>query len=358
MATEPFPGQRKQDHLTLAAQEESQFRRKTSLLEQVQLLHCALPEHSYEDIDTSISVFGIPLRSPFMIAGMTGGIPQSQEINRALARAAEYCGIGFGLGSQRILLEHPEKLPTYQIREIAPTTLVLANLGLNQARDISTFTVRNLVEQVGANVLCLHVNPAMELIQAEGDRDFRGGVDTIRRLQDALPVPIVIKETGCGLSYEAAHKLRQAGVEHIDVGGAGGTSWVGIEARRSTVASRQHLGDVLWDWGIPTAASLALIKPFEFKTVIATGGIRNGLDAARALALGANVVGVAAPVLRAYQEHGYEGVVALLQEWIETLRAVVLLTGQRSVVELAHVPKILGPELQAWIEQGLPSKPI
>lgn len=234
---------------------------------------------------------------------------------------------------------------------MAPDALVLGNLGVVQAREMSSGAIGELVAAVGADALCVHLNPAMELIQPNGDRDFRGGLETIRRLTRELSVPVVVKETGCGISRSVAMRLCAAGVTAFDVSGAGGTSWVAVETRRAASPRLRKLGELLWDWGIPTAASVGMIAALATDAcIIATGGVRSGVDVAKAIALGAKAAGIAAPVLRAHQQGGYQAVVAFLEETIEELRAVAFLTGCTRVADLRHVPRVLSPELQAWIE--------
>jgi isopentenyl-diphosphate delta-isomerase len=219
-----------------------------------------------------------------------------------------------------------------------------------QAREMGAARVRDLVAAVGADALCVHLNPAMELIQEDGDRDFRGALDTIKALIDGAGVPVIPKETGCGLSRQAARALRHAGATTVDVSGAGGTSWVAVEARRARAGSpAQRLGEELWDWGIPTGASVAYCAA-EGLEVIATGGLRSGHDVARALALGAAAGGLAAPVLRAHRAGGREAVVDLLETVIAGVRTVSLLAGCSRARDLARAPRVLGPELTRWLE--------
>jgi isopentenyl-diphosphate delta-isomerase len=233
---------------------------------------------------------------------------------------------------------------------VAPNMLLLGNIGLVQARDMSTAEVKRLVDTVGADALCVHLNPAMELIQPGGDRDFRLGRETLERLHRELHVPIVVKETGCGLSRRIGLAVREIGISAVDVSGAGGTSWVGVETRRA-VAEARALGEELWDWGIPTAASVGLLDGLGL-SIIATGGLRTGSDVAHALALGAAAGGLAAPVLRAHKAGGYDGVIAYLQQVIEAVRAITFLTGCRTPAELRHAPRIIGGALRAWLDGG------
>lgn len=343
-------GQRKKDHLDLCATGDVGFRDRTTLLECVRLVHDAMPELSLDDVDTSVTVLGKRLRAPIIIAAMTGGTSDAAEVNRALAEIAERRGYGFGLGSQRAMHRSADVAWTYAVREAAPTTLILGNVGLVQARAMSTEALRSLASDVGADALCVHLNPAMELVQPGGDRDFRDGVGLFQRVVGELGLPVIAKETGNGVSPAAARKLRAAGVRHLDVSGAGGTSWVGVETLRAEGSARR-LGEALWDWGVPTGASVALCAPMGFETVIATGGVATGTDVARAIALGATVGGIARPTLKALRAGGREGAEAYLDEVERELRAVMLLTGSRDVGALRKAPRVIVGELERWIAQ-------
>jgi isopentenyl-diphosphate delta-isomerase len=343
--------QRKQDHLDLCTSGQVQFKTRDTLLHDVRLVHQALPELADHDLDLGVTLAGRRLKAPLVIAGMTGGVAEAAAINRDLATAAERLGLAFGLGSQRAMLRRPELAETYQVRAVAPTAMVLANLGVVQARQMRTAEVRALCDAVGADALCLHLNVAQELVQDGGDRDFRGGVAAIRRLDEELGLPVIVKETGCGLSRRAAATIAGAGVRTVDVGGAGGTSWVGVEATRAEDAQARAVGQVLWDWGIPTAASVAYCAEAGLE-VIATGGIRDGHDVARALALGARAAGLAAPLLQAQRAGGVDAVVQALEAILRTLRAVMLLCGCRTPTSLALAPRVVAGELRSWLEPG------
>ena len=347
-------GERKDDHLSLCAEQDVGFRGASTLLECVRLVHDALPDLALQEIDTSVGLLGKKLRAPLIIASMTGGTEEAGRINRELAGIAEERGYGFGLGSQRAMHVRPGSSPTYRVRAMAPGTLVLGNVGVVQARSMTTSELRVLVEEVGADALCIHLNPAMELIQPGGDRDFSQGLATIARLVKDLGVPVVVKETGCGIGPAVGKRLRDVGARHVDVSGAGGTSWVGVETRRAQAAGdvrAQGLGEALWDWGIPTGAAVALLAPMRFETIVATGGIATGLDVARALALGASAAGIARPVLRALSSGGREGATAFLDAVEAELRAVMLLTGSRDVAALRRAPRVVTGELASWIGQ-------
>jgi isopentenyl-diphosphate Delta-isomerase len=338
---------RKNEHLALALGSDAAFRESTTLLEEVQLVHDALPDLSLEQIETTTTLLGHTLRFPLVIAGMTGGSSHAREINRTLASIAQERGYGFGLGSQRAMLVDKALTDTYRVRDVAPDALLLGNIGVVQARAMSTEALADMLQEVGADALCVHLNAAQELVQPEGDRDFRGGAEALSRLCRELPCPVVAKETGCGISGSVATRLFAAGVRHVDVSGAGGTSWVAIESQRAQGVERK-LGRLLGEWGIPTAASLLMVRSTPIETVIATGGIATGLDVARAVVLGANAAGVARPVLRALASGGREGAAALLQRIEAELRAVMLLTGCRDLSQLARCPRLLGPKLERW----------
>jgi isopentenyl-diphosphate delta-isomerase len=341
---------RKRSHLELCSREAVEYAGKTTLFEDVELLHNALPELALEDIDVGAEFLGKRLRAPLLISGMTGGTAEAFAVNRDLALVAEGSGIAFGLGSQRVMQREPETAWTFAVRAFAPSVVLLANLGLNQAALQTTDSVRRLVEGVGADGLCLHLNPAQELIQVEGDRDFRGGRVTLARLARELPVPVIAKETGCGVSRAVGLALRDAGVRYVDVAGAGGTSWVRVEALRGDERSRS-LGALFSTWGIPTAASLAMLDGLGLE-LISSGGMRSGLEMAKAIALGGRVCGAALPVLRAYQDGGIEAATALIEQLVTGLKAAMLLTGARTLAELGRQPVILSERLQTWVRAG------
>lgn len=341
---------RKADHLDLAATGDVGFHEKTTLFECVRLVHDALPELSFDDVDPSVEVLGKRLKAPLLIAAMTGGHPRAERINRELAALAEERGLAFGLGSQRAMLKNPAALGSYRVRNVAPTALLLGNIGVVQAASMSTAEVEDLVGAVGADALCVHLNPAMELVQPEGDRDFRHGLATLTRLSSELTVPVIAKETGCGLSTLVARRLQAAGIRHVDVSGAGGTSWVAVEAQRAS-EGKKALGQTFWDWGIPTAASVVGVARVGFETVFATGGVQSGLDVVKALVLGASAGGIARPVLQALERDGVEGARAFLERTESEVRTAMLLTGAGTSAALARVPRVLVGELCSWLEQ-------
>ncbi len=337
---------RKDQHLALCAEGDVEGR-STTLLEEVHLLHEALPGLAVTDVDPSVELLGRRLAAPLVITGMTGGTARAGQLNRALARVAQKHGLALGVGSQRAMWTDPDTAATFRVRDEAPDVLLLGNVGAVQARDRGPAAVAELVESVGADALCVHLNVAQELVQDEGDRDFRGCLEAIGLLAEALPVPVVAKETGCGLSPLTLRRLATVGVGTVDVSGAGGTSWTGVEALRGS-ARQRALGAALREWGIPTAASVAFAGRAGL-IPIASGGLRSALDVVRALALGARAAGMALPFLRAHEQGGEDGVQAFADQLVEGIRAGLLLAGVRSVEALARAPRVLGPRLQAWL---------
>ena len=290
---------------------------------------------------------------------MTGGTDEAGRINRELASIAEERGFGFGLGSQRAMHVRPGVASTYRVRDVAPTTLVLGNVGVVQAREMTTDEVRALVDEVGADALCVHLNPAMELVQPGGDRDFRHGLDDDRAPRRATSVVAgAPSDRGQGdrvrhLRRASAGACASVGVQHVDVSGAGGTSWVGVETERAAEqgdAQGRALGEAFWDWGIPTAACVALLAPLGFETIVATGGIATGLDVANAIALGATAAGIARPVLRALVAGGRAKAGELLDAVEAELRAAMLLTGSATSHALRRAPRVLGGDLSLWVD--------
>ena len=342
--------ERKRSHLALCASEDVEHHSKT-LLDEVHLFHDALPELSIAEIELGTELLGRKLEAPILISGMSGGTEEAGQLNRALAAAAQKLGLGMGVGSQRAMLLDPSAAESFRVRDVAPDILLLANLGAVQARDAGPDRVAALVEAIGADALCIHLNAAQELVQDEGDRDFRGCGAAIQQLVAELPVPLVVKETGCGLGPRALTRLRDSGVRWVDVAGAGGTSWTGVEALRGS-ARQRALGLELREWGIPTAAAIAYAVRSGLR-VIASGGIRGPRDAAGALALGAEAVALALPFLRAYKEGGASGVIAAAERLIESLRVVTLLTGSRRASELKRAARTIGSELRLWIGEEI-----
>jgi isopentenyl-diphosphate delta-isomerase len=343
---QPAISGRKADHLDLCIDGDVGFRRKSNLIEGIELVHDALPELSLDAVDLSCVFAGKPLAAPLIIAAMTGGVDRAERINRDLARVAEELGIGFAFGSQRPLLTDGITAG-YQVRDEAPSALVLGNIGIVQAAASSTDALVELVGACGADALVVHLNPAMEVVQPEGDRDFTGGLDTISRLVEGLSVPVVVKETGCGLSRHVGQRIVARGVSWVDVSGSGGTSWVAVETHRA-VDEGVTIGQTFWDWGIPTAGSVAQLSDLPLG-ICATGGMRDGLMIARAIALGATVGGIARPFLQAHDRGGIDGVRQMARRIIQEIRIAMLLCGAATLADLQSSPLVLSPELLRWV---------
>jgi len=351
MSKQPAISTRKADHLDLCTDGDVGFRSKTNLFDAIDFVHDALPELAVADIDLSVEFAGKTLRAPVIMAAMTGGVDRAESINRDLATVAEELGIGFAFGSQRPLLTDGI-IEGYRVRDVAPSALVLGNIGLVQAREATTSALAEMIEISGADALCVHLNPAMEVVQPEGDDDFSGGLDTLSRLVSELPVPVIVKETGCGISRSVGERVKRLGVKWIDTSGSGGTSWVAVEAQRAE-DRRQELGDTFWDWGIPTAASVAQLSGLGHG-VCATGGVSNGLMIAKAIALGATVGGIARPFLQAHARGGIDAVRSYAQRVIDEVRIAALLTGSRTVADLQKASIIADPRLTRWVVTGTP----
>lgn len=342
-------GERKTSHLSLCATEDVEHHGAT-LLDEVRLLHEALPDLALDEVSLETELMGKRLRAPIVISGMTGGTDEAGVLNRALASAAQKLGLAMGVGSQRAMLLHPDQAASYRVRDVAPDILLLANLGAVQARESGPAAVLRLVRAIGADALCVHLNAAQELVQDEGDRDFRGCLAALAELARELPVPVIAKETGCGFAPATLARLRDAGVRWVDVAGAGGTSWTAVESLRGS-ARQQALGRELREWGIPTAAAVVYAARAGL-SVIASGGVRGAVDAAAALALGADAVSLALPFFRAFTEGEQAGVLTMGERLIEGLRVVALLTGARDPRALRRVPRVLGANLRHWVDDA------
>lgn len=295
---------RKSDHLRITSEEDVSFAEATSGLEAYRFVHQALPEIDLDDVDTSTTLLGHHLSFPLLIASMTGGTPQAGQVNRTLAEAAQAAGIGMGLGSTRAMLEDPAVAETFQVRSIAPDVPLFANLGAVQLNyGYTVDDCMRLVALTEADGLYLHLNPLQETLQPEGNTRFAGLVQRIASVCAALPVPVIVKEVGGGLSSRVARLLCDAGVAALDVAGAGGTSWSQVELHRLTSPADREVAASFRDWGIPTAASIRMVRETDATiTLLASGGLRTGTDIAKAIALGANAATMATPILRAALE--------------------------------------------------------
>lgn len=342
---------RKDSHLDLCARAPVEPGGNDPLFGDAHLIHEALPELAADEVDTRCSFLGKRLSLPLLVTGMSGGTERSQSLNRDLARAAEEAGVAFGVGSQRAMLKDPSRATTFQVRAVAPKVALLGNVGLWQARELGVDGVRRLMDDIGADGMAVHLNAGQELIQPEGDRDFRGGLSTLTALARALGDRLLVKETGCGIGPATARRLLEIGVKAIDVSGLGGTSFVRVESLRSE--GRAHeLGQLFSGWGIPTAACTFAVGRLARgrALVVASGGIRDGLSAAKALALGASLAGTALPVFRAWEAEGLDGARDRIAAIGAGLRLAMALTGSASLAALDSTKIALGPRLKAWVE--------
>lgn len=342
---------RKDAHLDLCATDDVEPADNRTLLDDVRLLHCAMPELALADIDLSTPLLGKRLKAPLLITGMTGGTERAMRINLELAGVAERHGLAFGVGSQRAMVESPPASRTYQVRTVAPNAVVLGNIGLAQAATLGVDGVRRLADSIGADGMAVHLNAAQELAQPEGDRAFRDGYATLEALARAFGERLLVKETGCGIGPDVARRLVGLGVHAIDVSGLGGTSWVKVEQLRAADVGAEIAGQ-FQGWGIPTAAAVASVRRAVGPSVclVASGGLRSGLDLARALALGADLGGMALPLLRALEQGGVHAAERAVHVAVAALAHALLLTGCRRPPELRLRPFTVVGELRAWLE--------
>lgn len=340
---------RKLEHLLLCLHCDVEAKTKKAGFEEIEFIHRALPEINKEKIDISAELFEKEVDAPIIISAITGGHPASFSVNRELAKAAERLNIGMGVGSQRAGVENPDLTPTYNVvRKNAPNAFIIGNIGATQIDYAKAAS-----DMIDADALAVHLNPLQESIQPEGDVDATGYLESIGKVADELDVPLIVKETGAGISREDAIALERVGADAIDIAGAGGTSWAAVESYR---AKKGYFGDLYRDWGIPTAVCTVEVCESVSIPVISSGGIRSGLDMAKALALGASAVGVALPLLKeAYI--GYKAVIAKIEEYMEALKIAMFLVGAKNVEELKRRDLIIKGETREWLnERGVDTK--
>lgn len=333
--------QRKSEHLRINLEQDVRFPQLTTGLERYRFVHRALPEISLDQVDLATEFLGKRLQRPLLISSMTGGTAQAQRINYHLAEGAQAAGIAMGLGSLRAAIEAPHLADTFRVRHLAPDILLLANLGAVQLNTgVGIDDCQRIVDLVGADALILHLNPLQEALQAEGDTDWRGLWAKIEALCRALRVPVVVKEVGWGISADVARRLVDVGVAVIDVAGAGGTSWSQVEMYRAPTEERRRLCAAFADWGIPTAEALVEVRAALPDTpIIASGGLRSGLDLAKVLALGADLGGMAGPFLKA-ADVSAQTVAALADEMAQVLRTTMFCLGIRTLPDLKGTPAL------------------
>ena len=336
---------RKREGIEIPLKENIQGRTASTYLEYVKLLHNALPEINHDQIDLSIEFLNRSFSAPLIIDSMTGGTDEAFVINKRLGLIAERYGLGMGLGSQRAGLKSDKLVESYSIaRKVAPNAFLIANIGGAQLSDgLSNSDILKIIKMIDANALAIHLNPLQELIQPEGEPRFKGILKKISNLVNEVEIPIIVKEVGSGISADVAIKLEKSGINSINVAGAGGTSWAGIEKIRADQHNeylKSQLGELFWDWGIPTALSILLVSNSVKIPVIASGGLRNGLEIAKCLILGANVCAMAFPFLKRASK-SEEELEKFTQLILSEIRATMFLLGAKDVHSLKNTRYIL-----------------
>jgi isopentenyl-diphosphate delta-isomerase len=328
---------RKSQHIDICREQDVESSDKFTGFSRFEFIPEALPELDFADLDTTQMFMGKTFALPFLITGMTGGTQQGIEINRRLALCAAKVGIPMGVGSQRIALENPEFEAIFKVKEFAANLFVMGNLGGCQLLEGDPVSMsQRAAEMIAADAMAIHINALQESVQAEGDRGFTGILRAIEQIAHSLPIPVMVKEVGSGISPQTARRLRDAGVNHIDVGGRGGTAWGYIEGLRSGSKVTKELAATFRDWGIPTAYAVrAIAKDLPDVSLVATGGIRDGMTIAKALALGATMTGIGLPFLRAALE-SEEACFEFAESLKRGLETTMILTGSRDLASLRN----------------------
>ncbi len=345
---------RKEEHIKICLDQPVQAKNVRTLFSDVRLLNNSLPEIDFDDIDTSTEFLGKKFSAPFMVGAMTGGAEMAKRINSNIGEAVEKLGLGMALGSQRAALYDPVLEETYTIaRKKAPNAFIGANIGGAQiSTGMKIEDIKKLVAMVDANALYVHLNPAQEIVQPEGEAKYRNVLEGIRAIVKSVGKPVVAKEVGFGISPMVATQLEKAGVSAIEIAGMGGTSYAAVEwyrAKAMGMADKMDLGSILWDWGIPTAASLYMIRKHSKIPIVASGGIRTGMEIAKAIAMGASLTAMALPVLRPATESA-DSVQKFIEKIILELKSVMFLLGAKNIGELRKTPYVITGELATWKE--------
>ncbi|MGA9098938.1 MAG: type 2 isopentenyl-diphosphate Delta-isomerase [Methanotrichaceae archaeon] len=341
--------ERKMDHIRICLEKDVESKRRP--FDDVVLIHKALPEISESEINMSCDFLGKKINAPLMISAMTGGHPDTKEINLNLARAAQEMGIAMGVGSQRAAIEDPRQVDTFSaVRDAAPDIPIVGNIGAVQLRRSGPEVIEHLAEMIDADAIAIHLNFLQESIQPEGDKDASGVLEAIRSAAIGH-IPIIVKETGAGISRETATELVRAKVKIIDVSGVGGTSWSGVEAYRAEEMEdfeSEQMGRLFWSWGIPTPVSIVECKRSR-ADVISSGGIRSGLDVAKSLALGASLAGTALPML-APATRGSRFVLDSMKAYLRALKISMFLTGCKDLADLEKIPFVVFGRTKEWLD--------
>ncbi len=347
--------ERKLSHIKIVSEEAVEARETLTGLEDVTLVHCALPDLDITEVDLETKFLKHTFKAPIYVTGMTGGHEIAAKINGQIAEAVEELGLGMGVGSQRAAIENPQLANTFGIvRENAPSAFIVANIGIPQLKSNPVEMCQKAIDMIEADALAVHLNPIQEIVQPRGEPEFKGGIEKIEKIAHELSLPVIVKETGGGISRSVATRLRDAGVAAIDVSGVGGTSWAAVEYYRAKDASnplKERLGELLWDWGLPTAVSVAEVRSAVKLPIISSGGIRNGVEIAKSIALGAQLGGMASPILKQAISGGVPAVKEFLQQTIEEIRAATFLTGSKNVESLGKADIVVKGETREWLEE-------
>lgn len=345
-------GRRKSNHIRICSERAVEAKTVTTGFENVHLIHRCLPEVEFEKLDLSVEFLGFKFKAPIMISAMTGGTAEATKINANLAKAAGELGIGMCLGSGRAYFENPNFIHSFKVaRENAEHVFISANIGFQELLTYSYGDLNKLVETLEADALTVHLNPLHELLQYDGTRMFRCVLNRLRELKLNIEYPLIVKEVGSGICGEDAELLASTGVDAVEASGAGGTSWAGVEYYRSMEAGEEEkaeLSKTFWDWGIPTAISILEVRSAVNIPLVASGGIRSGLDAAKALVLGADLAGLALPLLKPSME-SWESVLKFLRRMCEELKLAMVLTGSERIDDLKKKPYILTGLVREWV---------
>lgn len=328
---------RKKDHVELTVTDGTQYKQRTGF-EKYRFNHNALPEVNFQDVSTEANLLGRTFCFPLFISSMTGGYAEAGPVNAIIAEFCEAKDLPFGVGSQRAMLEDQSLTETFSVvRDKAPNAFICSNIGGSQLiGGLGNKKMNLLIDSIHADAVIVHLNPLQELMQPEGDTDFKGILKGIEQLVNDTGLPVIVKETGAGISEHTARRLLNVGVEVIDVAGAGGTSWAKVENFRSSNASSKHQFD---DWGIPTAECLTQISKLEWERtfeIIASGGIRSAFDIAKSLCLGAHFTATAQPIIKAVIEDGADGLESVFNEWEHDLKTILCLLGCQQITDLNH----------------------
>lgn len=343
---------RKQMHIKICLEENVKSDISTGF-ENVRLVHRALPEIDLDEVSIKTKLFGKKLAGPLIISAMTGGTDWAKKINKTLAEAAHKLEIGIGVGSQRIAVEKPETEATFKIvRETAPNTLVMGNVGCPQiSQGWGVHEAQQCIDMIDADALAIHMNPLQEAVQVSGETEYKGVLGGIKEIVNEIGVPIIMKETGCGIAKEESIKLEKVGVKGLEISGTGGTSWAAVEhhiARKVGKKEQEVLGKALWNWGIPTAISVVETSSSTKLKIIASGGIRTGVEMAKAITLGADAVGIALPLLKK-AVLGPEALREHIRSILNEFRVVMFLTGAKKVDDLKRAPAIILGKTAEWL---------